>query len=66
MDKSFLDYYKYVLEKVSFDENLFNKEFRKALNMLEKHDEKRLLQWIKDKGLNSNLVSVKTRERKIM
>lgn len=66
MEKSFLDYYKYVLEKVSFDQNLFNKEFKKALSKLEKQDEKKLLDWIKEQGLLANLVSVKVNNRKFL
>ena len=34
MGRSYLDYYKYILEKVSFDPNLFLKEYRKAQKAL--------------------------------
>jgi len=65
MKKSFLDYYKYVLDKVSFDQNLFNKEFQKALSKLEKQDEKKLLKWIREQGLATKLAPSKVRDREL-
>ncbi|MDF9799027.1 hypothetical protein OKW21_004290 [Catalinimonas alkaloidigena] len=54
MKTSFLDYYKMILEKVSFDRQLLAKEYRKALNMLHTHEAQQLDQWMKDKGLQIN------------
>lgn len=47
MKTSFLDYYKTILQKVSFDNFLFRKELNKALNHLESHDKEELRQWVK-------------------
>ena len=63
MNKSFLDYYKYVLEKVSFDPHLFIKEYKKAKRVLEKHEEKQLLDWIKERGLNADLVPIRLKRQ---
>ncbi len=46
MTKKFLDYYKRVLEKVSFDANLFNKEYHKAMNTLAIEDQAALKDWV--------------------
>lgn len=51
MKTSFLDYYKIILEKVSFDRQLLAKEHRKALNILHAHEARQLDQWMKAKGL---------------
>ena len=42
MKKSFLDYYKEILQKVSFDQELFKKELNKALNSIDKEDIQKL------------------------
>jgi hypothetical protein len=34
MKTTYLDYYKIILDKVSFDSNLFSKEYHKALRTL--------------------------------
>ena len=49
---SFLDYYKIILDKVSFDPVLFRKEYQKAKRCLcndEIHD---LNGWLKSRGLD--------------
>lgn len=51
MDNSFLDYYKTILQKVSFDQALFRKELRKALNTLDTTDATRLRNWLISRGL---------------
>ena len=43
---SFLDYYKVILQKVSFDEELFVKEYQKALSYLEPDEISVLNRWI--------------------
>ena len=63
MDRSYLDYYKYILEKVSFDPNLFLKEYRKAQKSLKKYEENMLQDWLQEKGLHINLVPVKSGRR---
>lgn len=45
MKKSMLEYTKTVLQKVSFDRNLFEKEFRKASKNLLHHEMEELKQW---------------------
>jgi len=50
MNTSFLDYYKMILEKVSFDKALFMKEYRKALRGLPPEETYKLNAWVKDQG----------------
>lgn len=52
MRTSFLDYYKLILEKVSFDPQLLCKEYRKGLNALQAHEAQQLDRWLKNKGLH--------------
>lgn len=47
----FLEYYKTVLDKVSFDYDLFAKEYRKAVNVLSSEETAALNAWIKSRGL---------------
>jgi hypothetical protein len=58
MKKSFLDYYKEILEKVSFDPKLFSKEYQKAKKYLNQSEVQHFDNWIKEKGLNSSLIRV--------
>ncbi len=52
MDKSsFLNYYKTILEKVSFDKRLLKKEYKKAKELLEGPEARDLDYWVKSKGL---------------
>ena len=51
MTNSFLDYYKVILQKVSFDQALFRKELNKALNTLEPRDATELRSWLNSMGL---------------
>ena len=64
MKKSFLEYYKEILQKVSFDQDLFKKEFKKALNSIEEKDTQKLKEWIIDRELQSNMIPVKVMDRK--
>lgn len=43
---SMLEYSKVVLEKVSFDREIFTKEFKKAINMLVDHEVQELKRWV--------------------
>ncbi len=51
MKNSFLDYYKTILEKVSFDRSLFQKEYNKALQFLNGDEKDQIDQWLQLKGL---------------
>ncbi|SFU02081.1 hypothetical protein SAMN04489724_3361 [Algoriphagus locisalis] len=55
---SFLDYYKTILEKVSFDRRLFSKEYSKAKQMLGASESRELDYWLKSKGLTQQLEAV--------
>lgn len=48
---SFLKYYQLILEKVSFDEDLLTKEYKKALKAISQPDQLQLHQWMTKKGL---------------
>ena len=50
METSFLNYYKMILAKVSFDQALFNKEYKKALKLLKKHEIEKFHQWLESTG----------------
>lgn len=54
MKNSFFDYYKTILERVSFDKNLFNKEYEKALRTIDKDEINEFHQWLKSSGLRSH------------
>ena len=45
MKESFLEYTKYILEKVSFDRSLFHKELVKAISWLKKDEVPSLKAW---------------------
>lgn len=55
---SFLDYYKTILEKVSFDSYLLTKEYRKALNTIHPSEIKEFEQWMKSKKLDNKLCEI--------
>ena len=55
METSFLDYYKIILEKVSFDKALFNKEYKKALKLMKAPETEKFHQWLKSTGYINNL-----------
>ncbi|MBN7811854.1 hypothetical protein J0A68_12925 [Algoriphagus sp. H41] len=52
---TFLEYYKTILEKVSFDGGLVAKEYRKAKELLQESEQRELDQWLKSTGLVSYL-----------
>jgi len=67
MNTSFLDYYKMILEKVSFDKALFIKEYRKALQQLQPSETDKLKAWVKGRGLaDAQLPTRKERGRRNM
>lgn len=51
MRTNFLEYYKLILDKVSFDKQLFQKEYSKALTRLPARDKRDLTSWVRSKGL---------------
>lgn len=52
MKNSFLDYYKVILDKVSFDNDLLVKEYRKAMRLLREDEIGELHRWLDQKGLS--------------
>ncbi len=56
MFQSFLEYSKYILEAVSFDKKLFEKEYRKAIAMLKIEEQTQLDYWLAAKGLKLVLI----------
>jgi hypothetical protein len=52
---TYLDYYKTILHKVSFDAYLFHKEYRKAMRDLKAHEMSDLNKWIQGKGFHNIL-----------
>jgi hypothetical protein len=50
---SFLDYYKIILDKVSFDPVLFRKEYQKAKQFLCNDEIQDLNGWLKSRGLEN-------------
>lgn len=57
MNTSLLDYYKLILNKVSFDPQLLAKEYRKAIRALQADEAKALDHWLQRSGLVTNLES---------
>jgi N6-adenosine-specific RNA methylase IME4 len=55
MTTSFLDYYKMILDKVSFDHNLFMKEYQKATRNLHTNEIGDLNSWLRSKGFHAIL-----------
>ena len=61
---SFLDYYKTILEKVSFDRRLLTKEYNKAKHVLGTSEIRELDSWLMGKGLFHQLDSVRHHQPK--
>jgi hypothetical protein len=55
MTTSFLDYYKLILDKVSFDQSLLSKEYEKAKRNLRADEIGDLNRWVQSKKLPVNL-----------
>ena len=51
MKTSFLEYYKIILHKVSFDRSLFVKEYGKATRRLQRHEVRHLDAWLQSRDL---------------
>lgn len=58
MKESFLEYSKYILERVSFDIELLKKEYRKAIKVLRKEEVRLLNSWIRTKGYKLQPIKV--------
>ncbi|MDW7693658.1 hypothetical protein R9C00_02795 [Flammeovirgaceae bacterium SG7u.111] len=52
---SFLEYYKTILSKVSFDKDIFNKEYKKAINCLSRYEKECLDKWLWENKLDKIL-----------
>ena len=46
--RKMLEYYKIILEKVSFDEKLFKREYNKAMEHLNTEERDELIEWLKN------------------
>ena len=57
MKESFLEYTKYILDRVSFDLELLKKEYKKALKVLEREEVNVLNSWILSKGYKLQPIS---------
>ena len=53
MKTNYLEYYKLILDKVCFREDLLRKEYRKALNWLKESEQEELNKWVQDRGYPS-------------
>jgi len=53
MKTKLLEYYKLILNKVSFDANLFFKEYQKAIKSLQNNEIDHLEHWLKETGLHA-------------
>ncbi len=58
MKESFLEYTKYILEKVSFDVELLKKEYKKSLKILKRDEILQLNSWLKRQEWNLQLVYI--------
>ena len=56
MKESFLEYTKYILEKVSFDVDLLKKEYRKSIKILKKDEVLQLNSWVKRQDWKIQLI----------
>lgn len=58
MNNSFLNYYKLVLERVSFSEHLLIKEYNKAAKVLDVAELRDLDEWMTSNRLSTNLNTI--------
>jgi acyl carrier protein len=58
-----LEYYKSILEKISFDKELFNKEYQKAKETLNQEEQDELIKWIDDNKLIQKMNKVEIYDR---
>jgi hypothetical protein len=54
---TFLDYYKTILNKVSFDRDLFDKEYIKATRHLSEQEINELNKWLRSNGFQNILAN---------
>ena len=66
MKTPFLDYYKLILDKVRFDQTLFMKEYRKALNVLTEQEAFDLQQWLSTNGSRSGLLEAFREDQRML
>jgi len=59
MAKTFLEYYKLILSKVSFDRSLLMKEYRKALKILNPNEQQNLTAWLRSNGVQLQPMKIK-------
>ena len=57
MKKISVEYCKFILEKVSFDPKLFEKELLKAMKVLVEPEISELLSWVKQRFKNPQLLA---------
>ncbi|WP_114749137.1 hypothetical protein [Pleomorphovibrio marinus] len=55
MKKSYLDYYKEILVKVSFNHGLFSKELKKAQQQLNPIEKQKLYNWLEMEGMITHI-----------
>ena len=58
MKESFLEYTKFILEKVSFDVELLKKEYKKSLKILKRDEILQLNSWVKRQEWKLQLVYI--------
>lgn len=63
MKKTFLDYYKEILQKVSFDPHLLNKEYQKAIKTMSHAEARQFEKWAQEKGLSSLPAPAKSKNK---
>ena len=54
--KTFLNFYKLILEKVKFSPELFWKEYQKAIKLLDDSERNELNNWIYKNGINRKVI----------
>lgn len=52
---TYLEYFKTILEKVSFSKELLTKEYKKALTFLQREEQELLIKWMNQNNLMLNL-----------
>ena len=56
MAKTFLEYFKTLLPNFGFDIKLLQKEYQKAMKLLNPNEQQTLTDWLNEKGLKLNPV----------
>lgn len=63
MKTSFLDYYKLILQKVSFDKRLLVKEYQKAIKALQPDELEEFDRWLQANNLELNMMANQTNKK---